>query len=51
MASFLSWVGSSPLIAHNAAFDCRFLFIEMSRLHLTFPQQKQIFCTQTYFRR
>lgn len=51
LASFLAWVGSSPLVAHNAVFDCRFLFVEMSRLNLTFAKEMQVFCTQTYFRR
>ena len=34
---FLAFAGDDPLIAHNAAFDCSFLYREAARLGLAVP--------------
>jgi len=50
--SFMSWVGSSPLIAHNSKFDLRLLFQDLKHLgHEHLLSNKIVFCTQTYYRK
>jgi DNA polymerase III alpha subunit (gram-positive type) len=34
MASFMEWVGNSPLVAHNATFDMRMLLQDLEALKL-----------------
>jgi DNA polymerase-3 subunit epsilon len=50
--SFLSWVGSSPLVAHNARFDMRMLQQEANRLGLGDTlKEKPVFCTMRSYRK
>lgn len=34
---FLAFLGDDPLIAHNASFDCSFLYREAAKLGITIP--------------
>ncbi len=49
MHDFHSFIGSSPLVAHNASFDKRFLEVEFERYGLPVP--KQIGCSMLAARR
>jgi len=51
LISFLEWVGTSPLVAHNLAFDLRMLRQEMERLGFVMQNAHEVFCTMKYFRR
>jgi len=52
IASFLEWVGASPLVSHNALFDMRLLAQELKRLNLDLAFKGHIvFCTLKYWRR
>ena len=37
LPAFLAFVGTDPLIAHNAGFDCAFLYREAEKLGITIP--------------
>ena len=37
LPEFLTFVGQDPLIAHNASFDCAFLYREAERLGISIP--------------
>ncbi len=37
LPGFLEFLGSDPLIAHNASFDCSFLYREAAKLGITIP--------------
>ncbi|MBR4692934.1 MAG: 3'-5' exonuclease [Oscillospiraceae bacterium] len=37
LPAFLEFVGSDPLIAHNASFDCGFLYREAAKLGISVP--------------
>ena len=37
LPAFLEFLGEDPLIAHNASFDCSFLYREASKLGITVP--------------
>lgn len=39
MEEFAHFIGDSPLVAHNASFDKRFLDAEMERIHASYPGQ------------
>jgi len=47
--NFMKWVGSSPLVAHNARFDIRMLCQEVRRWGLGLNSNK-VFCTLRYHR-
>ncbi|GAM28380.1 hypothetical protein SAMD00019534_115560 [Acytostelium subglobosum LB1] len=51
LASFLDFVGDSPLVAHNLAFDRRMLIQEMMRCKIPVKAEQKCFCTMRYFRR
>eukprot|EP01132_Coremiostelium_polycephalum_P011138 gene11138-13643_t len=51
LASFMDWVGDSPLIAHNLAFDKRMLIQELIRTKIPFNPDHKCFCTMKYFRK
>ncbi|WED23538.1 3'-5' exonuclease [Vibrio sp. JC009] len=39
MAEFADFIGDTPLVAHNASFDKRFLDAEFERIGVTYPGQ------------
>lgn len=39
MADFSEFIGNSPLVAHNASFDKRFLDAELDRINKSYSQQ------------
>jgi len=52
LTSFLSWVGESPLVAHQASFDMRMLAYELQRLNLVEKlADREVFCTMRYYQR
>ncbi|KYQ88954.1 DNA polymerase III [Tieghemostelium lacteum] len=51
LSSFMDWVGDSPLIAHNLAFDRRMLIQELIRSNIEFNPDHKCFCTMRYFRK
>ncbi|KAH3767995.1 DNA polymerase III, epsilon subunit [Pelomyxa schiedti] len=51
LASFISWIGDSPLVAHNARFDTRMLVQQLNKYNYTLPASNNFFCTMQYFRR
>jgi len=51
MASFMDWIGKSPLVAHNARFDMRMLQQELVQLELlNLIEGKKVFCTMQHYR-
>jgi len=52
VASFLDWVGESPLVSHNASFDMRMLTQELEKLGLREKFSRHlVFCTLKYWRK
>jgi len=51
LANFMDWVGDSPLVAHNLAFDRRMLIQELVRSNIAFNHNHICFCTMKYFRK
>eukprot|EP00026_Physarum_polycephalum_P012937 Phypoly_transcript_13288.p1 GENE.Phypoly_transcript_13288~~Phypoly_transcript_13288.p1 ORF type:complete len:272 (+),score=41.05 Phypoly_transcript_13288:225-1040(+) len=52
MASFLDWIGTSPLVAHNLSFDLRMLNQELDRLDMGhFVTHHPAFCSLRYWRK
>jgi len=49
LASFMNWIGGSPLVGHNIRFDARMLAQELERLKFT-DVSNTVFCTLQYFR-
>lgn len=50
LTSFLRWIGTSPLVAHNASFDIRMLFQSLALCRISQPSL-QVLCSLQYFRR
>jgi DNA polymerase-3 subunit epsilon len=52
ISSFLSWIGDSPLVAHNARYDMRMLLLELQRLELEEKlNNRKVFCTMQQYRK
>eukprot|EP00698_Gefionella_okellyi_P019972 TRINITY_DN620_c0_g4_i1.p1 TRINITY_DN620_c0_g4~~TRINITY_DN620_c0_g4_i1.p1 ORF type:complete len:382 (+),score=97.67 TRINITY_DN620_c0_g4_i1:47-1192(+) len=49
LPQFLKFVGDSPLVAHNMAFDSRMLHYEIERVGLSSIPTHRLYCTQRFF--
>ena len=46
LPAFFRFVAGAPLVAHNAAFDYRMLWVECNRHRLEAPSPRSVYCTQ-----
>lgn len=51
MSQFIEYIGSSPMLAHNAKFDVRMCNQELKKLDMSLIPIEQVFCTLKWHRK